>query len=55
MGDLPGLYEVTQMSSEPRDVSLLRRRVMEYAMACDCSEWTVWCRLGTATARLVAC
>lgn len=49
---LARLYEATQMSSEPRDVGPLRRRVAAEAQRLGCVEWEVWCRLGTAAARL---
>ena len=52
MADVAGLYEATQMSSDPRDVAPLRRAVSREARRLGCVEWAVWCRLGTAAARL---
>jgi len=52
MADVAGLYEATQMSSDPRDVAPLRRAVAREARRLGCVEWDVWCRLGTAAARL---
>ena len=51
MADVAGLYEATQMSSDPRDVAPLRRAVAREARRLGCVEWDVWCRLGTAAWR----
>ena len=52
MEELAGLYEATQMSTVVKDVTSLRRAVMRRAIRDGVVEWQVWCRLGTAAARL---
>ena len=52
VAELADLYEATQMSADPRDVGPLRRRVTAEARRLGRVEWSVWCRLGTAAARL---